>query len=321
MKQLVILSGKGGTGKTSVAAAFAHLAAEGEPPMRAVLADADVDAANLELVLSPQPLETHEFVGGAVAVIDPELCQGCGRCYDVCRFDAVLPPTDGRAAYAVDPIACEGCAACVYQCPEAAIHMIPQLAGDWFRSESRYGPLFHAALRPAQENSGKLVTLVKQQARLLALDGGYDAVIVDGPPGIGCPVISAASGADLALIVAEPTAAGIHDMERVLATVAHFHVPALVCINKADIYPDGTVQIEAYCRERGIEVAGHIPFDATVTEAMVQVQPVTASSPDAPSSQALVTIWQHVGRRLGERDQRELGISDVTRPAGKEGRS
>jgi MinD superfamily P-loop ATPase len=273
--------------------------------VRVVLADADVDAANLELVLSPQPLEAHEFVGGSVAVIDPELCQGCGRCYDVCRFDAVHPPLPtsgeggkGGEVYAVDPIACEGCAACVYQCPEEAIHMEPQFAGHWFRSDSRYGPLFHAALRPAQENSGKLVTLVKQQARLLALDDGYDAVIVDGPPGIGCPVISAASGADVALIVAEPTAAGIHDMERVLATTAHFRVPALVCINKADIYPEGTAQIEAYCREQGIEVVGHIPFDVTVTEAMVQGQPVIAFGPDAPASQALVAMWQRMAARI-----------------------
>lgn len=319
MKQLVILSGKGGTGKTSVAAAFAHLAAAGEPPMRAVLADADVDAANLELVLDPQPLERHEFIGGAVAVIDPALCQGCGTCYDVCRFDAVHPPLTSSgeggqggegAAYAVDPIACEGCAACVYQCPEEAIHMAPQLAGHWFRSDSRYGPLFHAALRPAQENSGKLVTLVKQQARLLALDEGYDAVLVDGPPGIGCPVISAAAGADLALIVAEPTAAGIHDMERVLATAAHFRVPALVCINKADIYPAGTAQIEAYCQERNIEVVGRIPFDATVTEAMVQGQPVTAFSPAAPASQALIAVWLRIAARVSD-----------SRPADKEGRS
>jgi MinD superfamily P-loop ATPase len=301
VKQLVILSGKGGTGKTSVAAAFAHLAAEGEPPIRAVLADADVDAANLELVLDPQPLETYEFIGGTVAVIDDALCQGCGNCYDVCRFDAVSPPTDGRKAYAVDPIACEGCAACVYQCPEAAIRMVPQLAGHWFQSDSRYGPLFHAALRPAQENSGKLVTLVKQQARLLGLDGGYDVVLVDGPPGIGCPVISAASGADLALIVAEPTAAGIHDMERVLATTTHFRVPALVCINKADIYLEGTAQIEAYCREHSIEIVGRIPFDVTVTEAMVQGQPVTAFRSDAPASRALVAVWQRIAARISER--------------------
>ncbi len=321
MKQLVILSGKGGTGKTSIAAAFAHLAAAGEPAVRAVLADADVDAANLELVLAPQVLETHEFIGGAVAEIDPEKCQGCGICAQVCRFDAPHPTSPGPLSplpgarawergkgvqgvrgkvYTVDPIACDGCAACVYQCPEEAIRMAPQLTGHWFRSNSRYGPLFHAALRPAQENSGKLVTLVKQQARLLALDGGYDAVIVDGPPGIGCPVISAASGADLALIVAEPTAAGIHDMERALATVGHFRVPALVCINKSDIYPQGTAKIEAYCREHGVEVVGRVPFDVTVTEAMVQGQAITAFEPDAPASRALSEVWRRVAGRLGE---------------------
>jgi len=299
MKQLVILSGKGGTGKTSVAAAFAHLAAQGEVPVTAVLADADVDAANLELVLDPRPLERHEFIGGSVAVIDDARCEGCGTCYDVCRFDAVLPPADGREVYAVDPIACEGCAACVYQCPEEAIEMVPPLAGHWFRSESRYGPLFHAALLPAQENSGKLVTLVKQQARLLALDEGQAAVLVDGPPGIGCPVISAISGADLALIVAEPTAAGIHDMERVLEMAAHFRVPALVCINKADIYPQGADQIESYCREAGIEVTGRIPFDRSVTDAMVRGEPVTAYSPSSPAALALAAAWKIVAAYLG----------------------
>jgi MinD superfamily P-loop ATPase len=250
-------------------------------------------------VLDPQPLETHEFIGGAVAVIDRELCRACGTCYDVCRFDAVIPPTDGAASYRIDSIACEGCAACVYQCPEEAIHMESQTAGHWRRSDSRYGPLFHAALRPAQDNSGKLVTLVKQQARLLALDGGYDAVFVDGPPGIGCPVIAAASGADLALIVAEPTAAGIHDMERILATTAHFRVPTLVCINKADLYPAGAAHIEAYCDQHGIEVVGEIPFDASVTEAMVQGYPVTAYLPASPASQALAAIWQRIAARLG----------------------
>jgi MinD superfamily P-loop ATPase len=300
VKQLVILSGKGGTGKTSVAAAFAHLAAESATPVHAVLADADVDAANLELVLSPRPVEAHEFIGGAVAVIDEALCQGCGNCYDVCRFEAVLQPAGGCTAYAVDPTACEGCAACVYQCPEDAIRMEPQLAGHWFRSDSRYGPLFHASLRPAQENSGKLVTLVKQQARLLALDGDYNTVLVDGPPGIGCPVISAASGADLALIVAEPTAAGIHDMARVLETTTHFRVANLVCINKADIYPEGTAQIEAYCRAEGIEVIGRIPFDAAVTDAMVRGEPVTAFRPESPAAVALAAAWQRVADRLNE---------------------
>jgi MinD superfamily P-loop ATPase len=197
-------------------------------------------------------------------------------------------------------VACDGCAACVYQCPTQAIHMEPQLAGHWFRSDCRYGPLFHAALRPAHENSGKLVTLVKQQARLLGLDGGYQAVIVDGPPGIGCPVISAASGADLAVIVAEPTVAGIHDMERVLQTTEHFRVQSLVCINKADVYPAGAEQIEAYCHVHGIEVVGHIPFDAAVTDAMVHGEPVTAYRPDALASQAMRDIWQRVASRLNQ---------------------
>lgn len=299
MKQLVILSGKGGTGKTSVAAVFAHLAYVGPLPVQAVLADADVDAANLELVLQPRKLEEHEFFGGAVAVIDDSLCQGCGTCEQVCRFDAILPPgSENSMSYRVDPIACDGCAACVYQCPEQAIHMEVQLAGRWFRSESRYGSLFHAELRPAQENSGKLVTLVKQQARLLGLDTGAGLVIIDGPPGIGCPVISAASGADLALVVTEPTAAGIHDMERVLELARHFRLPALVCINKADIYRAGADRIQDFCQQNNIEVVGSIPFDATVSRAMVHGEPVTAYLPDAPASRALIRIWQRVAALL-----------------------
>lgn len=296
MRQLVILSGKGGTGKTSVAAAFAHLAAEGDDPFRAILVDADVDASNLELVLSPTVLETHDFVGGGIAVIDPEACNVCGMCAKVCRFDAVS--LEGTAPPIVDSIACDGCAACVYQCPTQAIHLEPQLAGQWFRSASRYGPLFHAALRPAQENSGKLVTMVKQQARLLALDEDYDLIMVDGPPGIGCPVISAASGADLALIVAEPTTAGVHDLKRMLSTTEHFGLLALVCINKSDLYPEGTATIEAFCRERGIKVVGHIPFDPTVTQAMVQGVPVTAYG-DGPAVQALRLVWERVLATLG----------------------
>ena len=295
MKQLVVLSGKGGTGKTSVTAAFSHLAAQGDIPVRAVLADADVDAANLELVLAPK-LETRtDFWGGQVAQIDAQLCAGCGTCETICRFDAVH---ENMGEYWVDSIACDGCAACMYQCPEDAITMQPQLAGEWFRSQSRFGPLFHAALRPAQENSGKLVTVVKQNARLLAMDENIPLLLVDGPPGIGCPVISAVSGADLALIVTEPTAAGVHDMQRVLQTTDHFGVKALVCINKADIYPAGAAQIEAFCQEQGIEVVGWIPFDTTVTEAMVQGQPVTAYQPTALSSLALQDIWTKVSAIL-----------------------
>lgn len=295
MKQLVILSGKGGTGKTSVAAAFAHLAHDGLFPLKAVLADADVDAANLELVLCPERTETHDFTGGSVAVIDPELCQDCGVCEQVCRFDAVQSTMGG---YSVDPIACDGCAACVYQCPEEAIRMEAQIAGRWYRSVSRYGTLFHADLYPAQENSGKLVTLVKQNARLCAMDNDIPILIVDGPPGIGCPVIAASAGSDLALIVAEPTIAGVHDLNRILQTTTHFRIPALVVINKADIFPAGSMHIEAVCGELGIELIGQIPFDPTVSEAMLNGEPVTAYRPEAPSSQALAAIWLNLAARL-----------------------
>ncbi len=295
MKQLVLLSGKGGTGKTSLAAAFAHLAHEGPTALTAVMADADVDAANLELVLHPTRIETHDFTGGAAAVIDPQLCQLCRTCEQVCRFDAVLP---GSETFTIDPIACDGCAACVYQCPEEAIHMEPQAAGRWYRSETRYGQLFHADLYPAQENSGKLVTLVKQNARLLALDTDSQMVIVDGPPGIGCPVIAAAAGADLALVVTEPSVAGIHDLARALETTAHFRIPALVLINKADIYPEGSAQIETMCAEMGVEVIGSIPFDPAVTTAMINGEPVTAYLPQAPASQAMRAAWQTVESRL-----------------------
>ncbi len=295
MKQLIILSGKGGTGKTSVTAAFAQLAAQSQLAGKVILADADVDAANLELVLQPRLLEQQDFKGGKVAVINQETCASCGDCQAVCRFEAINF-TDGL--YVVDPIACDGCAACVYQCPTESIAMHEQVAGKFYFSESRYGPLYHANLFPGQENSGKLVTLVKQRARLQALDENRALVIVDGPPGIGCPVISAVSGADLALVVAEPTVSGVHDMHRALDTLKHFGVRALVCINKADIFPAGADEIEAFCRQQGIETVGQIPFDLTVASAMVAGEAVTAFQPEAPSSVAIRRVWERVSESL-----------------------
>ena len=292
MKQLVILSGKGGTGKTTVAAALAHLASREMP---VVLADADVDAANLELVLDPAKQEEHDFMGGQIAMIAPQKCTACGICAEVCRFDAVIP---GDEAYRVDSLACEGCASCFYQCPEEAIRMEEQQAGLWFRSDTRFGPLFHAHLFAAQENSGKLVTLVKQHGRLLALDEGRELLIVDGPPGIGCPVISASAGADLALLVVEPTVSGIHDLERVLGTVNHFGVPALVCINKADLNPEHSTAIEAYCADQGIQVVGRLPYDTAVTEAMVNGEPVTAYQPEGEMAASMRAVWKQIQARL-----------------------
>ncbi len=296
MKQIVVLSGKGGTGKTTVTAALAHLASQ---ELSVVLADGDVDAANLELVLEPTKLEEHDFVSGKRAVIDAQACTACGICEAVCRFDAIEPPTERSSsdAYRVVPLSCEGCAACFYQCPEDAIRMEEQLAGLWFRSESRFGPLFHAHLFAGQENSGKLVTLVKQQGRLLASDTGARLLLVDGPPGIGCPVISASAGADAALLVVEPTVAGVHDLERVLSTTEHFGVPALVVINKADLNPRRSDEVAAFCAERGIVVAGRIPYDTVVTEAMVKGQPVTAYA-DGAVSGALREVWERVREHL-----------------------
>jgi MinD superfamily P-loop ATPase len=291
MKQLVILSGKGGTGKTTLAAAFAHLAYVDSNSHGAVIADADVDAANLEMVLHSQSLEKHDFMGGPIAIIDPERCQECGICSQVCRFDAVQPKTNG---YSIDPIACDGCAACAHQCPEGAIRMEPQMVGRWYCSESCYGQLFHADLYPAQENSGKLVTLVKQNASLYAMDNKIPLIIVDGPPGIGCPVIASAAGADLAVIVTEPTISGAHDLKRISQTTRYFHIPTLIVINKADLYSPGVTAIENVCKEMGMENIGYIPFDPAVTEAMIIAEPVTVYRPQAPISQAIRHIWSEV---------------------------
>ncbi|WP_295388765.1 ATP-binding protein [uncultured Thiodictyon sp.] len=295
MKQLVILSGKGGTGKTSVTAAFAHLASLGPFADQVVLADADVDAANLQLVLRPQLREQEEFRGGQVALIDQDTCVRCGDCESVCRFAAI---DENTGDYVVDPIACDGCAACVYQCPTGSIAMQEQVVGTFSVSDSRYGPLYHADLFPGGENSGKLVTLVKQRARARALDDQRQLLLVDGPPGIGCPVISAVSGADLALMVTEPTVAGIHDLRRTLDTVRHFGVRALVCINKADLYPAGVQEIESYCHAHGITTLGSIPFDLTVADAMVAGEAITSYRPGSPAGLAISAVWERLTATL-----------------------
>jgi MinD superfamily P-loop ATPase len=291
MRELVILSGKGGTGKTTVAAALAHLASQ---ELSIVLADADVDAANLELVLDPTRLEAGDFRSSQLAMIDPEKCTGCGICAEVCRFEAL---EERGGVYAVDAIACEGCASCYYQCPEEAIGMAEQQDGRWFRSDSRFGPLFHAHLFAGQENSGKLVTLVKQQARLLARDVGADLLLVDGPPGIGCPVIAAIAGSDLALLVIEPTVSGVHDLVRILDTVDHFGVRPLVVVNKVDLNVSKADEIAVFCTEREIEIVGRVPYDTVVTEAMVQGRPVTEYT-DGPVSEALKGAWRRIGYGL-----------------------
>ena len=286
MKEVVVLSGKGGTGKTSIVGSLAALA------QSKVLADCDVDAADLHLLLQPTTQQKHEFWSGQVAVIDEDRCTRCGLCQDICRFEAIKD-------FKVDPISCEGCGFCYNICPDEAIIMKESLSGQWFISDTKYGPLAHARLGIAQENSGKLVALVRQQAKLIAEKQNLEYIISDGPPGIGCPVISSLSGANLALLVTEPTLSGIHDLERVISVCHHFGVPALVCINKYDINEDNTRQIENYCLNQVIEVVAKIPFDNVVTEALVQGLPVVEYS-QGKVTEEIKSLWQHIAQAPGK---------------------
>jgi MinD superfamily P-loop ATPase len=284
MKEVVVLSGKGGTGKTSIVGSFAALA------KNKVLVDCDVDAADLHLLLQPAIREKHEFWSGQVAFIDEEKCSQCGLCQELCRFKAIVD-------FRVDRVSCEGCGFCSHICPAQAITMKENMAGHWFISGTKYGSLVHARLGAAQENSGKLVALVRQQARQMAEKSGANYIISDGPPGIGCPVISSLSGANMALLVTEPTLSGIHDLERVLDVCRHFNVLTLVCINKYDINEGNSRQIEELCLGQGTDVAGRIPFDNTVTEAMVRGLPVVEYTRNGVSDQ-LEVLWEQVSKSL-----------------------
>jgi MinD superfamily P-loop ATPase len=258
MKQIVIISGKGGTGKTVITGAFAALAEN------KVIADCDVDAADLHLLLKPDIKERHDFRSGLSAFIDKKKCIQCNKCRNICRFDAI---TDD---FIVDPVACEGCAFCSYICPVDAIKMQENLAGEWYVSKTRFGPMVHAKLGIAEENSGKLVSLVRKQAKELAEKNNCDWVIVDGAPGVGCPVIASLSGIDCAVVVTEPTLSGLHDALRVIEVTKHFNVPSKLVINKYDLNPDMSDKIEKHCREDKIELIGKVRFDKAVVEAMVE---------------------------------------------------
>ncbi len=267
IKELVVISGKGGTGKTSLVASFATLAE------RSVFADCDVDAADLHLVLGPNIRQSGNFSGGSLAKIVAERCTGCGKCKEICRFDAIFQqdtPGNAGATFVVDPIACEGCGVCAHFCPAGAVKFAPVVNGKWFVSDTRCGPLVHAALGVAQENSGKLVSLVRSKARELAEQRQLDLVLIDGAPGVGCPVIASITGADLVLIVTEPTLSGMHDLERVGALTRHFGVRALVCVNKWDLNGEVTADIEALAQRAGMEVVGRVPYDAAVTAAQIE---------------------------------------------------
>jgi len=285
MKQLTVISGKGGTGKTTITAAFAHLAGN------AVLADCDVDAPDLHMILHPEVQKTIPFSGLKIAVKDDDKCTDCGLCREHCRFDAVSKD------FQIIRESCEGCGVCEFVCPTDAIEMVDRSCGRAFTSTTRFGPMSHAELFTAEEASGKLVTLVRNNARILADENGRDLVIIDGPPGIGCPVIASIAGADLVLVVTEPTLSGIHDLERVLGVAAHFGVPAVVCINKYDINLDNTERIVGYCKDVGSEVVGRLGYDDAATDAMIAGKTVTELG-NSDLSNGIGALWSEVRKAL-----------------------
>jgi MinD superfamily P-loop ATPase len=296
MKELVVISGKGGTGKTSITAAFAALA------QNAVLVDCDVDAADLHIVLDPNVRQTSDFSGGKQAKIDPDKCTGCGLCANMCRFGAIRcnGPANGKRVktYVVDPVSCEGCKVCVEFCPAKAIEFNEVVNGQWFISDTRFGPMVHAKLGIAEENSGKLVTVIRQKAKEVAAERESDLLIVDGSPGIGCPVIASITGADVVLIVTEPTLSGRHDLDRVADLAANFGIRTLLCVNKADINPEVTTQISQEARKRGITVVGEIPYDDAFTQAQIMKASVVEYT-GGEITERIKSIWRQVTYALG----------------------
>jgi len=286
LRQLSILSGKGGTGKTSVAAAFAALI-----PSK-VVADCDVDAADMHLILDPRIERREAFVGGKAAKIDKGRCNGCGKCRELCRFGAV------REDFSVNPIACEGCGVCVWNCPENAVALVEDGSGEWYVSQTRCGPLVHARLGPTQENSGKLVTIVRNEAKKIAQERGLEYVLVDGPPGIACPAMASLTGADAALIVMEPSLSGLHDFRRVAELLAQFKQRGWACINKWDINPDLSDRMEKEAGTLGIPVLGRIRYDAAVIKAQIKRRAVVENGV-SPAADDMRALWRRLKDEIG----------------------
>lgn len=296
MKELIVISGKGGTGKTSLIASFAALA------HNAVLADTDVDAADLHLILAPDNRLRTEFRSGHAAVIRIDDCIGCGRCVNLCRFDSIAEfhrPSDDARVFTVDAGSCEGCGICVWNCPVHAIDFPEQLCGEWFISDTRHGPMVHAHLAIGAENSGKLVSLVREQARQIARQEKRDLVLVDGPPGTGCPVIAALTGASGVLVVTEPTVSGAHDLARVLELTAHFKIPTAVCVNKWDILPEQAERIETAALAAGATLAGRVRYDKAATAAQRQGLAVVEAGP-GPLADDHRAVWKNWMDSIGE---------------------
>jgi MinD superfamily P-loop ATPase len=295
MKELVVISGKGGTGKTSLCASLAVLSGG------CVVADCDVDAADLHLVLSPKIQRREPFTAGKRARIKAGHCTACGKCEELCRFDAIRfdGPGNGKTpkTFRVDALACEGCGVCAWFCSEKAIEFVSTVSGEWFISETRCGPMVHAKLGIAEGNSGKLVSIVRQNARGLAEQRGHGLVIIDGSPGVGCPVIASITGASLVLVVTEPTPSGLHDLERVAQLTRHFGCQAIVCINKWDLNPQMSDSVDAFCRERSIPLAGRVRYDRAFTAAQLQSKTVVEISADGVAED-IRKLWDNVRSAL-----------------------
>lgn len=285
MKQITIISGKGGTGKTSITAALASVAEN------AVIADCDVDAADLFLVLKPQILFENKYLGGKTAVIDYSKCTNCGICKDLCRFDAINTVGD---RITISEFSCDGCELCKRVCPEDAISMIQSDSSRWFISDSRFGPMVYARLGIAEDNSGKLVTVVREEAKKIAKDKNRDFVIIDGPPGIGCPVIASITGVNIAIIVTEPTQSGLHDLKRVVELVNNFSIKALIILNKFDLNKEMTEVIEKYCKKNDIEIIAWIPFNRIFVDAMVNQQTIVEYNKFSELSNIIQSIWNKI---------------------------
>lgn len=287
MKEIVIISGKGGTGKTSLTASFALLA------QSAVLADCDVDAADLHLILTPTVQERHDFWSGHEAGIDAALCTACGACLNLCRFEAIK---ECNEIFHIDPTACEGCGVCARFCPKGAVFLKKRLCGAWMISDTRAGPMVHARLGIAAENSGRLVSTVRQEARQLAEKTGRDLILIDGPPGIGCPVIASITGATAVVIVTEPSLSGEHDLMRALELSRHFKIPAFVCVNKWDIDQGRAAQIETQATANGALILGRIRYDKGMTQAQKQAKAVIET--DAPCAEDIKDLWNNLQQHL-----------------------
>jgi MinD superfamily P-loop ATPase len=287
MKEIIVISGKGGTGKTSVTAALASLASRSS---KAVFADCDVDAADLHLIFSPTILAAHDFISGHEAIIDPALCTRCGKCMELCRFDAVQ--FSEQTGYSIS--ACEGCGLCVQYCPVQAISFPDRLCGQWYISDTRFGTLVHAQLDAQAENSGKLVSLVRKEARLAAETQNADYLIVDGSPGIGCPVIASITGADVVLAVAEPSLSGKHDLERVIELTRHFKVPLMVAINKFDINPDLALEIKRTCIAAHVPLAGFIAYNTEITAAQIQGKSIIEYNEHSAVAEQIGLVWKNI---------------------------